>query len=227
MQTFLDQKAKLIHIANMIHSSTTPPTGRRQRNRERKHTAYLDHALAIVTEGGLDALTMPGLAERSDTAVGSLYRYFTGKEAIVAALQVRAVSAFVTHLLAEVGERNGIDAVQQISGTWASFRTAEPAQFGLADRSLSDPRQLLDDTQEAAVADALSPALSRVHGAIADAQADGTLTAGDPTLRTHALWAAMHGAEHFRKREQRSGINAETLRETLIAAILTGWGMLS
>lgn len=207
----------------MIHPST-PPTGRRQRNRERKHTAYLDHALAIVTEGGLDALTMPGLAERADTAVGSLYRYFSGKEAIIAALQLRAVTAFVTHLLDHVGDRCGLDAIGVITGTWASFRTAETAQFELADRCLSDPRQLLDDVQEAAVADALQPALTRVRAAIEDAQAAGDLTPGDAPLRTHALWAAMHGAEHFRKREERSGISAETLRETLISAILTGWG---
>lgn len=211
----------------MIRTSDTPPLGRRQRNRARKHNAYLDHALAIVTEGGLDALTMPGLAERSDTAVGSLYRYFAGKEAIVAELQLRAVRAFVTHLLGEVGALHGMNAVQKVAGSWASFRTVHPAQFGLADRILSDPRTLLDDAQDAEVADALEPALACVHTAITGAQDAGILTNGDATLRTHGLWAAMHGAEHFRKRQARSGVNADTLRNSLISAIFAGWGLSS
>lgn len=208
----------------MIRTST-PPIGRRQRNRARKLAAYLDHALAIVIEGGLDALTMPGLAERSDTAVGSLYRYFTGKDAVMAALQVRAVSAFVTHMTDEVGESHGLEAVHRVSGTWASFRKAHPAQYALADQSLSDPRQLLDDAQEAEVAEALKPALERVHQALEEAADAGNLSPGDSVIRTHALWAAMHGAEHFRKRERRSGIDADQLRRTLIDAVLRGWGL--
>ncbi|MCO4747061.1 MAG: helix-turn-helix transcriptional regulator [Proteobacteria bacterium] len=180
-----------------------------------------------MIEGGLDALTMPGLADRADTAVGSLYRYFTGKDAVIAALQVRAVSAFVEHLLTEVGEHSGMEAVRAASGTWASFRSHQPAQFGLADQSLSDPRVLLDDAQDAEVAEALRPALERVHRAIEEATQSGELEPGDAVMRTHALWAAMHGAEHFRKRERRSGIAADELRQSLVDAILRGWGLKS
>ncbi|TNE87592.1 MAG: TetR/AcrR family transcriptional regulator [Deltaproteobacteria bacterium] len=207
----------------MIRTSTSP-VGRRQRNRERKLALFLDHALAIVISDGLDALTMPGLAEAADTGVGSLYRYFSGKDAVIAALQVHAVGAFAEHLSEAVGERRGLEALRAITRSWAGFRDARPELFALADQSLSDPRQLLDDEQEAEVAATLAPALRRVHLALTEAVDDGDLAPGDATLRTHALWAAIHGAEHFRKRERRSGVGADALRDELVTAILAGWG---
>lgn len=202
----------------------TKPTGRRQRHRERKLAQFLDLALDIVIRGGLDALTMPGLAEAADTGVGSLYRYFSGKDAVIAALQVRAVGAFVDSLSRAVEGKRGIVALRVITRSWSTFRADQPALFSLADQSLADPRQLLDDTQEAEVAATLAPALALVQRALTEAVEDGTLTAGDALVRTHALWAAIHGAEHFRKREVRSGVSADALRDELVSAILAGWG---
>lgn len=207
----------------MVRTSTKS-TGRRQRNRERKLALFLDHALDIVISDGLDGLTMPGIAEAADTGVGSLYRYFSGKDAVIAALQVRAVAAFAAHLEDRLGERRGLEALRVVTKSWADFRNARPALFSLADQSLSDPRQLLDDEQEAAVAATLAPALGRVHRALSEAVLDGDLSVGDDALRTHALWAAIHGAEHFRKREARSGISADALRDELVTALLAGWG---
>ena len=53
--------------------------------------------------------------------------------------------------------------------------------------------------------------------------ADLELAPGDTTLRTHSLWAAMHGSEHFRKREGRHGPSADGLRAELIEALLGYW----
>ena len=206
----------------MIRTFTPEPT-RRQRNRARKLAEYLDHALAIVSEKGLDGLTMPGLAERADTGVGSLYRYFTGKDAVIAALQVRAVQAYGEHLAAVLDDGPPLVALRRVSATWADFRHQQPELFSLADGSLSDPRQLLNDEQASEVAAALAPSLAAVSRLIDRAVDQGELAPGDTTLRTHSLWAAMHGSEHFRKREGRHGPSADGLRAELIEALLGYW----
>ena len=46
-------------------------TGRRAKNRLERHRAFLTTAKAIVTDEGLDALTMQRLAAELDCAVGT------------------------------------------------------------------------------------------------------------------------------------------------------------
>jgi AcrR family transcriptional regulator len=66
-------------------------TGRRERNRVARHSQLVAAAGAIVTEKGLDGLTMQEVAERVDCAVGTIYTYFSSKSALLAALQANAI----------------------------------------------------------------------------------------------------------------------------------------
>jgi len=65
--------------------------GRVARNRRRRSEAFLSAGLRIVTEEGVDALTMSRLANELDTAVGSVYRYYASKDELVAAIQANAI----------------------------------------------------------------------------------------------------------------------------------------
>lgn len=65
--------------------------GRVARNRQRRAEAFLATGLRIVTEEGIDALTMARLAAELDTAVGSVYRYYASKDELVAAIQAHAI----------------------------------------------------------------------------------------------------------------------------------------
>jgi len=67
------------------------PEGRVARNRQRRSEAFLTAGLRIVTEDGIDALTMARLADELDTAVGSVYRYYSSKDELVAAIQGHAI----------------------------------------------------------------------------------------------------------------------------------------
>jgi AcrR family transcriptional regulator len=51
--------------------------------------AIVRAANEIIAERGLDGLTTNHVAERAGVSIGSLYRYFPGKEAIVAELDLR------------------------------------------------------------------------------------------------------------------------------------------
>jgi AcrR family transcriptional regulator len=66
-------------------------TGRRARNRALRHQQLIDAASAIISEVGLDGLTMQAVADRVDCAVGTIYTYFASKSALLAALQSNAI----------------------------------------------------------------------------------------------------------------------------------------
>jgi AcrR family transcriptional regulator len=86
--------------------------GRVARNRRRRSEAFLTAGLRIVTEEGVEALTMSRLAKELDTAVGSVYRYYASKDELVAAIQANAIDKLhrshdlsVDALVAAVGEQ--------------------------------------------------------------------------------------------------------------------------
>lgn len=183
--------------------------------------------MRLVADDGIDALTMPRLADAADVAVGGLYRYFSGKDALIAGLQVRAAEAFV----AFVDERWDASApplqrVRTVTEAWPAFAVAEPQKHALLDASLSDPRALLGADDAAAVAAAVGPALERCADALREAEQQGSLVPGDAELRTHVLWAAVHGAGHFAKRDRLvpERLRAAEIRREIVDALLAGWG---
>jgi AcrR family transcriptional regulator len=208
----------------MIHSSAEG--GRRQRRRDARIEELLDHAGEIVVREGLDGLTVQRLAAEMDAAVGALYRYFPGKDALVAALQVRAVAAFGEFLESAIAaESEPLARVRAAARAWGRFAEVRPDLHALIDASLADPRPVLGESAAAEVAVALAPVLARVAGVLDEAVAAGVLGPGDGGMRTRALWAAMHGVEQLRKRDrlERAEYAADRVREVLIEALVAGW----
>lgn len=58
-----------------LYESTEPVTGKRE--------AILNAALQLFTEFGFHGTAMPQVAERAGVGAGTIYRYFTSKEALV------------------------------------------------------------------------------------------------------------------------------------------------
>lgn len=71
---------------------TTRATTAQEPKRQRGHlrvAAIMEAGVDVFTEKGYDAATMTEIAARSDTAIGSLYRFFPSKEALAEALLLR------------------------------------------------------------------------------------------------------------------------------------------
>lgn len=74
------------------HPSSAEPARATEPKRERgrqRVAAIMDAAVAVFSEKGYDAATMTEIAARSATAIGSLYRFFSTKEALAEALLQR------------------------------------------------------------------------------------------------------------------------------------------
>ena len=70
----------------------TRAAGAHEPKRRRGHqrvAAIMEAGVAVFTEKGYDAATMTEIAARSETAIGSLYRFFPSKEALADALLLR------------------------------------------------------------------------------------------------------------------------------------------
>ena len=73
--------------------------------------AILDASAHILERGGLEALNTNAIAERAGVSIGSLYQYFPGKDAILAALIRRKRRTLLDDICgaAERGRRSSLD----------------------------------------------------------------------------------------------------------------------
>jgi AcrR family transcriptional regulator len=60
---------------------------------QRRIDAVLDAAAALVTESGLESVTMQAIGKRSGTSAGSLYHFFPDRKSVLRALTARHVEA--------------------------------------------------------------------------------------------------------------------------------------
>lgn len=196
---------------------------RRVEQRERRHRAILDAAQEIVEEGGLDSLTMPGLAKRMQVAVGGLYRSFPSKERIVVELQARAVDRLWRRLghrwrqLRDPPADEGIRAlavlVVSLEGT-LQLEDSDPVYYGLLARLWERPPV---ESDAAWLVDRAQPFADAVITRLVAAIQREAIEAVEP-LSTLAWW----GASLFASQALPSVVRPE--RDAVVDALLRGSG---
>lgn len=62
---------------------TSPPVGRRERKKAATRQALADAALRLFLERGYDAVSIRDVAEAADVSTTTLFKHFSGKEALV------------------------------------------------------------------------------------------------------------------------------------------------
>ena len=236
----VDRYANVIHCSvNMVHVITrsTP----RQQKREVTFDRIVDAAMRTVSAQGMDALTMQGLAADLGFAVGALYRYFPGKDAIVVAVQRRIVEAVGEELSAalsiidaraasRVGELTERDAallrLWVVVRVYQAMARTRPTEFGLLGLTMGDPRQLVQDAHAGELIPALAALLQQVGALFAAAASCGALGDGDAARRTLVLWTSVQGALQLRKLErfQVGGLDAGAVLDEAVATLLLGCG---
>lgn len=78
----------------MTDDPISPRKRPRQARAEATVAAMVEAGARILEEGGLEAFNTNAVARRAGVSVGSLYQYFPGKDAIMAALIRREATAF-------------------------------------------------------------------------------------------------------------------------------------
>jgi AcrR family transcriptional regulator len=64
-------------------AASDPPVAKLVASQMRRMRRIVDAAVELAEQGGFDAVRLRDVAERSDVALGTLYRYFRGKEDIL------------------------------------------------------------------------------------------------------------------------------------------------
>ena len=229
----------LIHSVNVVHTSTDQDSrNRTDRRREERQARFLLAARRLVTAEGIDALTVPRLARELDCAVGSLYRSFPSKGALIAELQREAAEAITQRfreVRAVVDERAvGFDDASATAlrlvclGDYIlAIATVMPEQFGLLRLLISDPRGVVPDEEAYRAEPATVALFVEVFRLFEDAMAAGALDdTSEATTRTIVWLAALPQVVQIGKLAR---FDADLFDTTVLAhegarALLAGWG---
>lgn len=151
--------------------------------------ALLDEAVATISAGGVDALTLRGIGARLGVSRTALYRHFADKSALLGAVAREGFRTLRLELLdawTAAGQgRAGFDAMGH---AYIRFAIAHPAHYrvmfgGFVDKAARDP-----ELQEEA-----SGAFQALVDALVAQQAAGLVRPDDPLALARFVWATVHG----------------------------------
>jgi len=226
---------------NMSHGLTDDP-GRVERKREARTSAILDEAMAILAREGLDALTLGRLAKSLGYVPAALYRYFDSKDALLAALQRRAVGEIHEGLVEaeralddDIGAARPTPSVAILTKLVGGARyyldlpRTHPEAAFLVALLMGDPRPLLSDEESRKTAPLLLALIADVEAMFrtAEGEAGGrALSKGNSVERTLAFWAALSGALSLEKARRIAPALPSSVEVGRVAvrALLIGWG---
>ncbi|MBS0278354.1 MAG: TetR/AcrR family transcriptional regulator [Proteobacteria bacterium] len=167
-------------------------TGKKIDAADDKRARLLAAALDLFETRGFDGVAVPEIAAKAGVAVGTVYRYFETKEALVNALYRQWKQAYNDLVLAPAPK--GMKPRELFSRYWH--------RMTLFARTNPRAMRFMDLHHHGAYLDAQSRALSKTYAQAAEefvraARAEGAIRDLDPIMVVALMWGAAAGLTKF------------------------------
>lgn len=207
---------------------------KRERNRTEMRQSILDASREIVTNGGIEALTIRGIAKDLGYSPGAIYDYFESKEDIVHYLYFEGsggLAAVMNQCLLEADKDVDVFAsLEKLALAYRHHALAHPEMYRLVFGILKQPNPVEGDFGEFSLG-----GLETLLGEVQRGIDEGDLQDVPAIMIATSAWTAAHGfmslevTEHFRFLET-AGANlfeedfaTEELFLSCVRAILRAW----
>ncbi len=104
-------------------------TSPREKRRARTRESILEAALQIVTQHGVEALSMREIAERIDYSPSGLYEYFSSKEEIIDALVDEGFARLTARMKHGIHGETALSRLQEAGKVYMHFALQEPQLY--------------------------------------------------------------------------------------------------
>ena len=168
---------------------------RREREKLERREAIVMAAEEVFRRRGLTDATMDEIAEAAEVSKGTLYLYFSGKDALMVELLDRYTKGALEELSAAAdGADSGFSQIQRISRAMATFALTHPQKFLLGTWWLMPGSTDLDMEICGAYRERVGEIFALFTHAILRGQNDGSIRRDiDPRRTAIQLWSALRG----------------------------------
>jgi len=105
-----------------------------------KKAAVFTAALGLIAEQGFTGAPMSQIAERADVGVGTIYRYFAGKEDLVNALYLDIKARLAAHALRGYSDSMPVrEAFRLLLGNTVRYLSDHPAEMSFTEQYENSP----------------------------------------------------------------------------------------
>lgn len=105
-----------------------------------KKAAALQAALELISEQGFHGTPMSQIAQRANIGVGTIYRYFTGKDDLINALYIDVKLRLVRHTLHDYTEQRAVhESFLVLMGNMIDYFLANPAELLFMEQYANSP----------------------------------------------------------------------------------------
>lgn len=105
-----------------------------QERSQRRYDAILDAGAAVFAERGVEAATMQEIAERAETSIGSVYRFFADKEALFRAVVDRVAAndrELMETVFSSAFDEPLSKLIDRVVGVYAERNALEPDWYAI------------------------------------------------------------------------------------------------
>lgn len=216
----------------MVQKKSSP---RILRKRAARREQIEQAALEIIVSDGLEGLTMQKLATQLDYAVGALYRYYSSKDKLLAALQAQVIALF-TEVFQTADHWAQSQESQDVSShhlarlylaaqLYLEMRQLSPTRFYLLNEMIASPQEVLSLQEGLQVMKVVMPLLQHIAQIFDDAATHGALQEGGDQRRAILFWAALQGVLPLAKLTRFvPGYRFDALFTELQDSLCQGWG---
>lgn len=175
----------------------------------------------LFAEQGPDGVTMRQLASELGVSPMTPYRYFSDKDAILAAVRAAAFNRFAEALeRAYESETEPLARTTAIAQAYVDFALSEPAAYKLMFDLMQPHQETYPELVEAGLR------ARRTMTAHVKALISAGLMSGDADMIGHMFWAALHGTLVLQfARAMDSDIDPDDLRRQMLLALARGLGL--
>ena len=153
--------------------------------------ALVDAGVKLLTEGGLDALSLRGAAQLAGVSHAAPYRHYRDKDALVAAIAERGFRMLTQAMQRELQESAARKAGRKLVALavgYVTFATTHPAYLKLIFGGA-----LAKQCGGAPLLEAGAEAYNVLRDVVVAGISSGELRKADPEETTLACWAIVHG----------------------------------
>jgi AcrR family transcriptional regulator len=155
--------------------------------------ALIKAGLKLLSEGGVNALSLRAAAELAGVSHAAPYRHFRDKHALVSAIAEEGFRLLTRHMRDEMSRADQTDVLARLQASafgYVSFAVEHPAYF----RTIFGGA-VCGVGQEPApsLLEAGDEAYHVLRDTVAQGIAEGLLRAGDPEQLSLAAWSLVHG----------------------------------